>query len=296
MSAIVAIYFSWVFISPTKLVSLPPWIASARAEKADSISSQNPKLLILGGSSADLGISAEIIENHTEYSAFNLALPPYGGGSYEAYIDYIKHNLSDVQKENVKYVVWSPVQLLHGDMISSYIAGRDEFGRVIHPWYLPQNSFLDFLTYKSNSSDTFTWTEHGDAITFYQGCKKDISESSVLRPDLDEATQFISSFTHFLKKTFVNASIAVVIPALLLDKKQNQSYETYVRYVSEIIDRVNNLNSDNDRKIKLLALTPFPDASYACFDGDHASPKGRDFNTSQIVKFLNKETNGLNSE
>lgn len=180
--------------------------------------------LILGGSNAAFGISAELLSRYTGYHFYNLALMNEGFSS-DNYFKFVQSATSTIDRNRIKLIVFSSIRTIK-KLSAEEDATRDVTGRSLS-LIEPSESFLKFLSSqikeRSGSIDRAVKNyaykiykvrgEYGDFDFTDFSCASTIAIENFSPPAVDFAVAYLMQKKAAYTKLFSNAEFMVVIPA-----------------------------------------------------------------------------------
>jgi len=242
--------------------------------------------LIIGGSNAMWGISAETLSMSSSKNFYNLAMHS-NGVNYKNYFNYIQDSITPSQAKEVKIILWSTIHAIHEPPWNDF--DRDISGRLRLSKMIPNQSVLSFLYKKliQQESVVFEVNEsYGDFI--FDNFKCTLSDQRYLnKSDIQTATsgsynlvdlQALKSqliiYQDFFKTYFPNSRVIFIIPSTLhkidLNNSQIKALETII----------NNLN------MELHIQDALTDIKYFCESDHQPNVLGRDLRTMDLAKLL----------
>ena len=215
--------------------------------------SENINSIIIGGSNALWGISADQLNNLSNNKFYNLSMHS-NGVNYENYFEYILQSVDPIQAKNIDLIIWSSVHLFFDPPYNDF--DRDIAGRLRQSKLIPNQSLLSKI-YK-------TLTNLIDKIS------KKRFHFAPLGP-LDAQIQ---TYKTFFKRYFPNAKIVYVVPSVL---NPPEILSNELKFLYDNFDKEN---------FSLLIQQPIQDVKYLCEDAHHPNAEGRKIRTTEIYEFL----------
>ena len=240
--------------------------------------------LILGGSNAVFGLSAEQISNESNLTCYNLSLANEGY-SDDAYFNFIR-NLP-IERTEIKSVIYSSVyplasqpfilRLEHNQNQTS-IRGEIGFqlvGRSLASYMknvLQGKPLFQYVQYPApTSSGDFNFDE-------YDGCTSEELRDHWTPVTLDEDfKQWLGNNLMTVRNLFPNANISFVLPSKLGRNMGEVAFATFSDSLqSEVV-----MQSAN-----YIEQSPFSDVSVLCDATHHGNSIGRTIRTSELLMLL----------
>lgn len=228
--------------------------------------------LILGGSNATFGFSAELLSQLTPYRFYNLALIRNGFNPPE-HIRFLMSITSKTDRDRIKRIVFSTVQVLRPLPFDDFTMRVDGYSK---SFIEPSRSILGFIYDRLRAKQQFKVTgEYGDFDFTHFNCVFNSSNVTFSPPPVNVAVDYIKDYVDAYKIMFVNAQIIVVAPTEYdLHPSLRNSY-------------VNQLSSELRKLgIQLIAQPAVKDLGLICDESYHPNAKGRIVRTRQLADFL----------
>jgi len=236
--------------------------------------------LLVGGSNAVYGLSAEFLSSHTGMSWYNASVSGELG-TIERHKNFIQDLSARIDRTKVRYVVYSSIDPYRPGAIA-LAKSRENLG--IKPtislfgYILHQPSFRHSEFPKRNSVGDMVF-EKGDC---------DLTGEYVVtheRDDEDTSVEFLASYAIFLASVFPNASILIVLPS---------EYYGTLSFDDSIFERTLNIkfqsvlsaNHSKNTITKIMFQPPFSSIAQTCNRKFHANEDGRLYQTQNLIKFL----------
>ena len=250
----------------------------------------NLNCIVIGGSNAIFGISAEQISNQMNLKCYNLSLSSEGF-SDGAYWEFIENSLKEKNRE-ITHVFYSSLRPLNKAVnLIERKANRDNgvgidgnegfqlIGRSVAS-YIKQfftDGEINFDDHKYPNPNKW-----GDFVfDGYDQCNSTNLVSN-LRPiqDLPLLSAWTSSQLSQMTSQFPNAAIYFILPSIFRNKNfDNVTFERVVDTLEEVI-------KDSDiqtQKVTLINQPPFDEERLLCDAGHHANENGRYVRTINLI-------------
>jgi hypothetical protein len=248
--------------------------------------SENINSIIIGGSNALWGISADQLNNLSNNKFYNLSMHS-NGVNYENYFEYILQSVDPIQAKNIDLIIWSSVHLFFDPPYNDF--DRDIAGRLRQSKLIPNQSLLSkiYQTLTNQESVHFEVSPlSGDFL--FSNFKCPLSDERYLANDLiDKISKKrlhfaplgpldaqIQIYKTFFKRYFPNAKIVYVVPSVL---NPPEILSNELKFLYDNFDKEN---------FSLLIQQSIQDVKYLCEDAHHPNAEGRKIRTTEIYEFL----------
>ena len=246
--------------------------------------------LIIGGSNALWGLSAQNLSSNTEYSFYNLAMHS-NGVNFKEYFNYISESIPKNSRESIKLIIWSTIFTFKEPPYNDF--DRDITGRLKLPNLYPNTSFMnrayDYFqasneygfSVKKGSGD-FDFNKfrcNFDSVSKEFNLKKLLQHKQHFYGDNDAFKEQVLEYKKFFQTSFPNAKVIFVIPSLFNPPNL-------------LPEQLKNLNDFLNFVDMHLYFQPEINYDLLCDDWHHPNFNGRAFRSLDLSDFLNSE-NGL---
>mgnify|MGYP000850481188 CR=1 FL=1 len=248
--------------------------------------SENINSIIIGGSNALWGISADQLNSLSDNQFYNLSMHS-NGVNYKNYFEYILKSVEPIQAQNIDLIIWSTIHTYLDPPYNDF--DRDIAGRLRQSKLIPNQSILSkiYKTFTNQESLHFEVSpSSGDFL--FRNFKCPLSDKRYLDRDLidkisNETYQFaplgplenqIKTYKIFFKKYFPNSKIVYVVPSIINPPEilPNQLKFLYDNFKEE--------------NFSVLIQQPIQDVKYLCESSHHPNAEGRKIRTTEIYEFL----------
>ncbi len=244
------------------------------------------KGMVIGGSNAMWGLSAELLYKETGKKFYNFAMPS-NGYNYLNYFDFLSSTLTSDQKSNIEYIIWSTIHPLDDPPY-------DDFSRTITGQLNSAFQGLHLSLAQRIKSGTLASSykflhdqENGDFLKESYNCT--LSDPRILdeakirhvmgllppRLRLNKEFKFEHEvYSNFLAANFPNAKIFLVLPPTYYPAEVD----------SQVLEAMNQMTRDHGQS--LFISSPLNKLSYLCDEWHHPSPMGRSIRTKNLAKIV----------
>lgn len=242
--------------------------------------------LIVGGSNALWGVSAESLSLKTHFSFYNLTMHS-NGVNHKNYFSYIKESISDEHKDSIELILWSTIFPFKEPPYDDF--DRDISGKLRFSKLYPNKSLLNALydQFQDSNQHLFGVTEsYGDFNFAKFKCPlSNFEKTSSLAEDIQSNIEkyygnnpfFLEQlifYRKFFRLNFPNARVIYVIPSL---------YNPPI--INEVdLESLSSLLTENE--MELLIQSPL-DFNLLCDAWHHPNEKGRAFRTNELAEKIN---------
>jgi hypothetical protein len=240
--------------------------------------------LILGGSNAYYGLSAQLLMETTSINFYNLSLPAEGESdlAYNLFIqDTAKLHLN---ADKIKIVMYSSVLPLRSGSIKPYMAENrvNVWGDGVTP-LKPQVSFASFLRRHTRTNhaekDRIPLPLSNGDINFQTAiCHQNQFDTRLGLSSVDEVVGFLKHKRDFLKSNFPKSDILLVIPSEYYGG--NGLPEAWT---DDLKQKFESIKSSGD---SLVIQPRIPSINLLCDSWHHPNVEGRNWRTRNLVDSL----------
>lgn len=242
--------------------------------------------IIIGGSNALWGISANNLSKLSSINFYNLAMHS-NGVNYKNYFNYIKSSVTPSQALEVKHIIWSTIHPIHEPPWNDF--DRDIYGRLRLSKIIPNQSLLSYLYKRLIQQESiffevdpkfgdFNFNNFkctlSDPLYLSQSDINIANSGSYHLVDLKILEPQLKIYQEFLKFYFPNADITFVIPSTLHEVDISQSQ------YKELMDMMNKLG------MNLYIQSAITDIDYFCESDHHPNVLGRELRTIDLANFI----------
>jgi hypothetical protein len=245
--------------------------------------------LILGGSNALYGLSAEKISKETNQSWFNFSLLSEGF-SDENYWEYIENNIPINERLKVNTIIYSSITPLSEQEISERkVNEKNIFGHKTIG-LKPQVNLYKYIKEGEKihnhpkENNLITANSYGD-IDFKKIECNFIEEDAYLHsPNKNsEVGIWLINQIKIIHNLFPNAKIYFVLPSLYhLKNYDNTAREILKRNIDETFLEYKKIN----RNISFIIQDPLPLSSLVCDMAHHPNSEGREWRTKNLLNYM----------
>ena len=286
---LIIFYISYIFWSDKNYVNKPVYEAIKNKQQAlknlDHIDG-----VILGGSNAWWGISAESLSLYSDMTWANLAIPAEGYTD-ENYESFLVDTLSLTMRQDVSIVIYSASTLVRNDFIKRKRVNTNLYGKN-QISYKPQRSLA------SNLKDLMGFTGfrpypveniYGDFGFADYPCGTFKANPHNPRVYLNENDLYpwTSEQLERISFLFPNATILIYMPNgfndQIVDKNDHLRETLIIKLQDLLITRENN----GKGLVHLLSQDPYQSSDLMCADDWHANNEGRALHTKNLYRSIN---------
>ncbi len=279
-------YFVYLFVDSTANRNSIYKTTIDAHRKNLSIGGKQIEGLILGGSNASFGLSAEVLTQRTSANFYNLALSGEGFND-AAYNQFIVDTTKDyIDHRNIQLVVYSSILPMRSASLYRYVTERrvNSDGirlNTIKP-HVPIASFIK----RSREVDQGPKIPpripllNGDLNFRTTTCLKHLDETRFDLAPAKAVFNFLKQKNQFLRRIFPKAKIILVIPS-----EYYAGGHLPTDWIKEITDNFERIKSDQDF---LHVESPIPSIEYLCDANHHPNEKGRVWRTANFTHFLDQ--------
>lgn len=257
-------------------------------QKTKNFSVIKPDSLILGGSNALYGISAQNLSEGSEFTWFNLAINNEGY-SDDNYWKYIKSVVSYSKRHTIKNIVYSSARPLRMGSIDrrDNRTDRDTFGRKELYW-LPNRSIAsrikEWIESEMEEIEFEIVTNFGDLDFTTKNCKPPKLLKFEREADNLTLSRWVRSQLFTMERIFPSARIYFLIPSEYYDEHYDiEKSKTINKVIQQAINRY---NKERVKRAVLIDQKLFPSVEHVCEVRHHASSKGRIWRTKKLSNEL----------
>lgn len=252
----------------------------------------NLNCVILGGSNAVFGLSAEMMTSHSSLNCYNLSLLNEGY-SFRGYWDYIRS--LPIKFKDIEYVFYSSVvpyrSKTHLDYM--YQNGINKIGVSGDRSFklLGESITSHFIRYLQNGSLPFDGSQSlkfplpsffGDfQFLEFEGCKSIIEIESEQNEDFKSLERWSDSQLLEMISIFPYSKRFFLLPAEFRDEKFDSTLQI------EMLKSIKKIVSSHNSSY-LIDEPQIYDSSLLCNAKHHPNSKGREIRTSNLISFFEK--------
>ncbi|MFT6076632.1 MAG: hypothetical protein ACJAZ1_003568 [Yoonia sp.] len=231
--------------------------------------------LILGGSNALYGLSADLLSEGLGTRFYNFSFPGEAS-SLENYDALLETAATVADFSEVRAVIWSSIEFYHAQYRPG-IAGNRATNRLLSVF--PNESLLRSIWMrlgKAESSQSRSITPSGDLDFALFHCTGASSTQLSLRPN-PAYLSYIAQVIVILRSRFPKASVVIVAPPLFEPSKAPQQYLLDVQSVVKGLDA------------EFIFQAEIESQDQICDAYHHPNAFGRATRTLELVNILNRE-------
>tara|TARA_B110000467_G_C18308486_1_gene476326 strand:+ start:855 stop:1739 length:885 start_codon:yes stop_codon:yes gene_type:complete len=250
--------------------------------------------LILGGSNAGSGLSAQVITESLGRAWYNLYLPGEGKTD-KKYWSFVTQILSEGIRSNVRTIVYSSAIPLHKDTIGRrYNREITQLKHLLIPSKSLSAHFKDYFFPSKNlgpiKNNTFGDRNFNSVRCLDSNKLKLVKNTREINEN--QLRSWVIDQLEVLLRIFPNAKIFFVIPSeYYLNKDEERSEKN-----AEIINSgISVLTATNNVDITLIKQSDYPSIDMLCTDSFHANSIGREWRTKEILQYLSASLPYLNN-
>ncbi len=245
--------------------------------------------LILGGSNASFGLSAEQMSKDDKLNCYNLSLLNEGY-SDESYFAFVKS--MPINRKKIDYVFYSTAYTLADDKVLSErlknnnenigIEGDSRFQLFGVSLASRLSNLLEGKPFSAAHHQYPNPKERGDFnFELYENCDAESIKSNwTSATKQDELKDWIKANILFIKNLFRNADVYLVLPSMLA-----KNFD-----LAEFADQSNNLEAEaNSLSYIYIEQSMFSNIAFLCDGPLHANAIGRKLRTSELLELFHKE-------
>lgn len=246
--------------------------------------------VILGGSNAWFGISAESLSTLSNLTWANLTLPAEGYSDIN-YANFISDSISDLQRQNVSFVVYSSESLVRESTkyrknTTSDLAGKNDIS------YKPQRSLASYIKNLMGYTKYRPYplkNKHGDLDFSGYPCPPFLPKPLGARKYLNgvELRTWTSENLARISKLFPNAKIIITVPNGFnknLKEPNNDDRTGLIKALKAILAKY---ERSGEHSVYLISQKSYPSSDLMCRDNWHANEAGRKWRTNALYQLVN---------
>ncbi len=237
-------------------------------------SRNNIDTLIVGGSNAFYGLSAEQMTKEIDMNVYNLSLA-YEGYSLNNYVYYLKSVIQN--KDQINLILVS--SLKYFDFYIEEEPNKNIYGSSTITFY-PKKSILKRiyeLFTKKDVLNKFNFNKYGDLSFVEFSCEyKTSAQQKEIRPF---SYIYIDEMSKKLKETFTNAEIVFLLPPFYQNKPK------YSKNLEKLY------NTASKQGYNFYIEEDFSSKELMCQDNHHPNAKGREIRTKKIIDLIKNRKN-----
>ena len=242
--------------------------------------------LILGGSNGAFSLSANDLELVSGESWYNLSIMNEGFSAY-AYHEFIRSALSKEQREKMRTVVYSSIQLFNPKEAVIRMRSRRPISGGNSIGLTPRSSIwrhtLNCIRGQSLGYSFPLPLKNGDFDFDKFICPESKVASfniNIKRTHVTSIANYIANNIHELRESFPNARIVIVFPSVY----SNGSYpnDLFNSIVSEVASLQSGFDLMLSQKVHFVFQPFFPNRDYVCGVYHHANKMGREWRTTNL--------------
>ena len=248
--------------------------------------------LILGGSNAAFGISAEQLSKDTHMNWYNASLM-HEGFSDNNYHDFIKKSFIS-KRLQINTIVYSPINHFRDGVIderSKYkgsINGSNDFR------FRPRMSILSHLklivndNYKNVLSGFPLPNEYGDFVFEEYLCQESFLQIPFEHEDIDLAASYLVSNIQDYLKFFPNSKILLSHPSEFYGSSYNKKNISLFQDAlnKKIYNQLKSISMSDMERVYIANQVPIIDDRLICEGKHHLNDLGRVHRTTMVLKDL----------
>jgi len=245
--------------------------------------------LILGGSNASFGLSAEQMSREDKLNCYNLSLLNEGY-SDESYFAFVKS--MPINRKKISFIFYSTVYTLADDKLLSEriknntdnidIEGDSRFKLFGVSLASRLASLLEGNYFSAAQPQYPNPKERGDFnFELYENCDAEsIKDNWTLATKQDDLKNWIKANVLFIKNLFQNADVYLVLPSILA-----KNFD-----LAEFADLSNYLKAEaNNLSFIYVEQSMFSNVTFLCDGAFHANEIGRKLRTSELLELFHTE-------
>jgi len=260
------------------------YVINYKKNKIDHFLSKYKKIdvLIIGGSNALFGISAQMLSKKSNKIFYNLSL--FGeGNNHKNYINYLKLTTPDSTRKKIRLVIYSTLST-YEDLNSNDLVDEKKvslLGQSEHFKLIPEISIMSWLNVKyrlkdeTDSIPPFSTLEYGG----YRHKKHiDIIDinAKFKRPKLKTMVERLVLKKNEFSHIYPNAKFIVMAPPIFNETPNDQN--TYILELTRELEK---------RGVDFIARPPHGNRHELIWhDNQHLNELGRKNNTEELYKIL----------
>ena len=247
-------------------------------------SRQKVDALILGGSNAMLGLSAELLSSTLGGNWYNATLTNEGGNE-GAYSDFIEG--LDIERRSILKIVYSSVSPHR-----KYLIQKRNNNKLIEKIISikPHRNALSYIRelfgLRKKSPLPNAW---GDFSFEQYECNLKIEKIDLEREEIDTVVDWLVVRYRYLSSLFFKAKIYIVFPSEYYTHPGIQVDEFERQVEKRFLEAVDHNFSSQSFRVQLIFQPPFPSEAYVCDDYLHANGEGRKWRTSDLIDRILRE-------
>ena len=245
--------------------------------------------LILGGSNASFGLSAEQMSRDDKLNCYNLSLlnEGFSDKSYFAFVDRMPIN-----RKKISYIFYSTAYTLADDKALSQriknnndnigVAGDSRFKLLGVSFVSRLSNILEGKSFTASYHQYPNPKERGDFdFESYENCDAArIKDNWTLTTKRDELKNWIKANLLLIKNLFQNAEVYLVLPSVLA-----KNFD-----LVEFADLSNHLKAEAaNQSFTYIEQSMFSNIAFLCDGALHANAIGRKLRTSELLELFHAE-------
>lgn len=240
--------------------------------------SSNIRGLILGGSNAVFGLSAEQMTHQIGMRFYNAAIINEGFNSSN-YYSFIEKGFSEQQAKNIEIIFYSSILFIRNNPDKLIDFNKDIYGKQKPPMLLPSKPFgkvLQDLVFEHSNKAKNSYgniSTEGDFIFDAYKCAYDAHDSAFVPPNIKETIKYIEARLNFAKLKFPNARHIIVFP---------KEYDSLPKLRTKYFDQIS--STLKAKKIEFIIQPHIRDVSLICDAKHHPNQTGRTLRTTDLIR------------